>query len=537
MRFHRLLLVAVVGLACGRGIGASAERVSHRHRHRPNQSRAAGRDGHGDQPRHRCASGRRQRCRTASIVWLQLPPGTYRLQAELAGFSTVTVASVELLVGQNATVRVRDEPGAVERIGDGHRRIAVCRHGLLAGWRQRRSPADGGAAAAGPQLDRAVEHGQGHHRQQHRQHARRGRRHVPAQSRWPADHAEDCRVGIRAAALQPRGDCRIPDRHQPVRHHAGPLGRRAGAGDFQVGHQHQQRQHLRLLPRRQVQRAPTRWPSECCLTRINRSAARLAGRSCATRCTTSRRTNTSASRARSSAARRRCPGRPSPCRTRTGRRVCSRAWTISSPRNSRLSIRGSRWTWEQSVRARRQRASVECVGADQGGHQHPRLVVVRPARAATRFIRSEVGCNNFDWTNAPLPEMEGSPQYDFPGLTIGAPYNFPQHPRQNNWEGRYDLTWNKGRHDIKIGVEYLHVQHTGDWYIQSIGRYTMSSVPSNLGTLIPAERGARPVAVESGRPQLRDARASIRITRIAAGRTSSIRRGRPTQSGLATPGG
>ena len=34
----------------------------------------------------------------------QLSPGRYRLQAELAGFSTVNVASVELLVGQNATV-------------------------------------------------------------------------------------------------------------------------------------------------------------------------------------------------------------------------------------------------------------------------------------------------------------------------------------------------------------------------------------------------------------------------------------------------
>jgi hypothetical protein len=35
---------------------------------------------------------------------LQLAPGMYRVQAELAGFSTVTVASVELLVGQNGTV-------------------------------------------------------------------------------------------------------------------------------------------------------------------------------------------------------------------------------------------------------------------------------------------------------------------------------------------------------------------------------------------------------------------------------------------------
>src|SRR5579864_6288022 len=35
---------------------------------------------------------------------LKLPPGRYKLQAELPGFATVVVASVELLVGQNATV-------------------------------------------------------------------------------------------------------------------------------------------------------------------------------------------------------------------------------------------------------------------------------------------------------------------------------------------------------------------------------------------------------------------------------------------------
>ena len=35
---------------------------------------------------------------------LKLPPGKYRLQAELTGFSTVIFPSVELLVGQNATV-------------------------------------------------------------------------------------------------------------------------------------------------------------------------------------------------------------------------------------------------------------------------------------------------------------------------------------------------------------------------------------------------------------------------------------------------
>src|SRR5882724_6147723 len=37
---------------------------------------------------------------------LRLPPGTYKLLAELAGFGPVLLPKVELLVGQNATVPI-----------------------------------------------------------------------------------------------------------------------------------------------------------------------------------------------------------------------------------------------------------------------------------------------------------------------------------------------------------------------------------------------------------------------------------------------
>ncbi len=158
---------------------------------------------------------------------------------------------------------------------------------------------------------------------------------------------------------------------------------------------------------------------------------------------------------------------------------------------SRLTIRGSRWTWSNpfvlGINGHPSNASVQTKAANNvlGTWSYA-------GSGSNKVHQIKGGWNNFDWTNAPLPEMVGYPQYDFPGLTIGAPYNFPQHPRQNNWETRYDLTWNKGKHDIKMGVEYVHVQHSGDWYIQSIGRYTMSTVPSNLGTLIPASAATDP---------------------------------------------
>ena len=45
---------------------------------------------------------------------------------------------------------------------------------------------------------------------------------------------------------------------------------------------------------------------------------------------------------------------------------------------------------------------------------------------------------------------------------------------------------------MKFGGEYIYVRHTGDWYIQSIGRYTMSATPATLGSLIPASAAMDP---------------------------------------------
>jgi hypothetical protein len=158
--------------------------------------------------------------------------------------------------------------------------------------------------------------------------------------------------------------------------------------------------------------------------------------------------------------------------------------------NSRLTIRGSRWNWSNpfvlGVNAHPSNASVQTKSATNI------LSTWSHVGGANKVHEIKIGYNNFDWTNAPEPSMVGTPEYDFPGLTIGAPYNYPQHPRQNNFESRYDLNWHKDKHDLKIGAEYIYVLHTGDWNIQTIGRYTMSSVPSNLGSLIPASAALDP---------------------------------------------
>ena len=65
--------------------------------------------------------------------------------------------------------------------------------------------------------------------------------------------------------------------------------------------------------------------------------------------------------------------------------------------------------------------------------------------------------------------MLGTPEYRVPGLTFGAPYNYPQTLNQNNWTGRADLSLHKDKHDIKIGGEYIHVHNGGPWFIQRAG--------------------------------------------------------------------
>ena len=159
--------------------------------------------------------------------------------------------------------------------------------------------------------------------------------------------------------------------------------------------------------------------------------------------------------------------------------------------NNRLSFRGSRWTWSNpfvlGVNGHPSNASVQTKSAINVLGSWSRV-----STGSNKVQEIKLGYNNFDWTNAPQDSMLGTPQYDFPGLTIGAPYNFPQHPRQNNFESRWDLNWHKTSHDIKMGAEYIYVKHTGDWYIQTIGRYTMNAVPTNLGALIPADAATDP---------------------------------------------
>jgi hypothetical protein len=154
-----------------------------------------------------------------------------------------------------------------------------------------------------------------------------------------------------------------------------------------------------------------------------------------------------------------------------------------SSRN-RLSVRASRWDWENP----------EVLAA--GGHPSAASDQTKDATnilgtwssvmgGGNRILEVKGGYNGFHWTNAPQAPMLGTPEYRVPGLTFGAPYNYPQTLNQNNWTGRADFSIHKTSHDIKVGAEYIHVHNGGPWFIQRAGFFTFNSAPSNLASVLP----------------------------------------------------
>ncbi len=149
--------------------------------------------------------------------------------------------------------------------------------------------------------------------------------------------------------------------------------------------------------------------------------------------------------------------------------------------SERLTIRGSRWDWQNPF------------VLTAGGHPSNASVQTKNATniaaiwsnvlSDTKVLEVRLGYNNFAWTNNPQPGQD-TIEYDFVGLTIGKPYNFPQLFYQNNFESRYDLSWHRGTHDVKVGGEFIYVRNTGTWYIQQVGRMLFNSNPANLNAII-----------------------------------------------------
>jgi hypothetical protein len=173
----------------------------------------------------------------------------------------------------------------------------------------------------------------------------------------------------------------------------------------------------------------------------------------------------------------------------TQRSILAKLDDVVTPKNQ-LSLRGSRWDSNNPF--------------SLGGNGYPSTASAL-YRYATNILGTwsnvinkdvvqqlRLGYDDFYFGQTALGSVAGAPEFDFPGLTIGAPYNLPSIEWQREVEARYELNMNKGSHALKIGGEFMHVAHTGYWGILESGRFTMSSIPSTLSTLIPQSAAFNP---------------------------------------------
>ena len=104
----------------------------------------------------------------------------------------------------------------------------------------------------------------------------------------------------------------------------------------------------------------------------------------------------------------------------------------------------------------------------------------------TTLQEVKLGYTHFDWQNLlAVPALADTPNYVFPGLTIGQRRNYPQEFFQNTISARYDLTKSWGRHDSKFGGEYLRWHDTGSWELLSRGEYIFTSIPADINRRVP----------------------------------------------------
>jgi hypothetical protein len=135
-----------------------------------------------------------------------------------------------------------------------------------------------------------------------------------------------------------------------------------------------------------------------------------------------------------------------------------------------LSYRGSVWDFKSPFEI----GSTSHPSNAAGRTRRSENVLASWARVidANRVQELKIGYNHFDWANLlGYESLLETPDYVFPGVTFGGPRNFPQNPGQNMFTSRYDLTWHRGSHDMKIGGEFLYWKDSGFWHILRRGEF------------------------------------------------------------------
>lgn len=152
-----------------------------------------------------------------------------------------------------------------------------------------------------------------------------------------------------------------------------------------------------------------------------------------------------------------------------------------------LTVRASYWDWGNPF-------------TQVSGTEHPSQAADRSRKAinvvgtwskvlsSTMLQEVRVGYTHFDWQNQlAIPALATTPNYVFPGLTVGQRRNYPQEFFQDTVSARYDLNWTVGTHDMKVGAEYLRWHDTGQWQLLSRGEFVFTRAPTDLDRRFPAD--------------------------------------------------
>lgn len=144
--------------------------------------------------------------------------------------------------------------------------------------------------------------------------------------------------------------------------------------------------------------------------------------------------------------------------------------------------------------------------AAAGGNVYPSVATVQSQNSTTvigswnrTFSANLVGearfgYNGFEFGNDEPSYMQNQPQYSFPGITIGAPSNQPNHFYQRQYQTHYDLSWVKGKHAFKFGGEVFRNSDYGYWFVVGNGNYIFKALPPNMVSRFPASAWNNPSA-------------------------------------------
>ena len=114
-------------------------------------------------------------------------------------------------------------------------------------------------------------------------------------------------------------------------------------------------------------------------------------------------------------------------------------------------------------------------------------------RTASAVEELKIGYSTFAWSSAlAIPEMARTPTYNFPGGAIGGIDTVPSDFKQWMLTGRYDLTITPGRHEMRIGGEFLGWRQTGEWRLIERGTYNFRANPPDLERRFPEDAANRP---------------------------------------------